>query len=431
MFKVGAPVEGQDFIGRSDEIERVVSAMKSGNNISIYGMSRIGKSSIVKEIISRAKNSDLFQKVPLFFEYRLTQDKNIRFYFFEDLKDFILDKIGEYTGEENSDLESLKRLIARIEKGLDNREVNHERFIRMCDKLTTFYDNDLWIIVDEMDYANSAFGDYIQKVREIVNSSDKVHIINISRHSLSSIFPLNGNGSNYPGIISQNIPIVGFSEEDMSSFKERFTATVGSETTEAVWDNIIKYAGNMPYFLALLANGIIENKKLSLADIAENPYGKYMETLKHWYQALYSDNMLENAIKYIENPEQAETKNLRVFGIIQGEKFAVPWFADYIQNQNITEQTSGLLGQYVELQTRIHILLEQRNKILPGIMRDREALKTVDMSVGELEAMDIKIECMKTLNDKNTSVTIVPSVEEINTFDTKIRDINDLFERLS
>lgn len=431
MFQAGAPVEGQDFIGRSAEIARVISAMQSGNNISIYGMARVGKSSIVKEIIRRAKSSNLFQKVPLFFEYRLTQDKNIRFHFFEDLKDFILDKTEEYGEEENSDIQSLKRLISRVEKGLENKEVNHERYIRMCDKLTTLYDNDLWIIIDEMDYANSAFGDYIQKIREIVNSSDRVHIINISRHSLSSIFPINGNGSNYPGIVSQNIPIVGFSEEDMASFKETFAAAIGNETAEAIWDSMIQYAGNIPYFLALLANGIMENKDVSLADIAENPYGKYMETLNQWYQALYSDNMLENAMKYIANPQQAEAKNLRVFGIVQGETFAVPWFAEYIQKQNTAEQTSGLLGAYVEFQTKIHILLEQGNKILQGIMRDRETLKNVNVSLGELEAMNIKIECMKTLRDKNTFVRILPSVEEINTFDTKIRNINDLFERLS
>lgn len=429
MFKVGAPVVGEDFIGRDKEIERIISAMKSGNNISVYGMARIGKSSIIKEIMRRANNTEIFPKKPLFFEYRLTQDKNIRYHFFEDLKDFIIDMIDDYDGEEQTKIESLKRLIGRLDGGQNEKEVSHERYIRLCNKITELYDNDIWIILDEMDYANTAFGSYIQKIREIV-TADRVHVINISRHSLTSIFPSHGNGSNYPGVVTQNIPIVGFSEDDMISFKERFTAVIGTENADAIWENMIEYAGNVPYFLALLTNEISANKNAPICDVAENPYGKYVETLKYWYQSLYSDNMLDNAIRHIENPSQAETTNLRVFGIIQNGKFSVPWFSRYIQMQNNAEQSSGLMDEYCEIQTRIPVLLTRGNNISQGVMRDREALRRINTCLRELESMNAKIECMRVLNEKDTFVRIMPSVEEVNFFDTKIRDINDFFEQL-
>lgn len=429
MFKVGAPVVGEDFIGRNNEIERIISAMKSGNNISVYGMARIGKSSIIKEVLRKANDTEIFPKKPLFFEYRLTQDKNIRYHFFEDLKDFIIDMVDEYNGEEQAKVDSLKRLLMRLDGGQNEKEVSHERYIRLCNKITELYDNDIWIILDEMDYANTAFGSYIQKIREIV-TADRVHVINISRHSLTSIFPAHGNGSNYPGVVTQNIPIIGFSEEDMISFKERFTAEIGTEKADTIWENMIEYAGNVPYFLALLTNEIISDENAVICDIAENPYGKYAETLKYWYQSLYSDNMLDNAISLIENPSQAETTNLRVFGIIQNGKFSVPWFSRYIQMQNNAEQSSGLMKEYYEIQTRIPVLLSRGNNISQGVMRDRETLKRINTCLRELEAMNSKIECMRVLNEKDTFVKIMPSVEEVNFFDTKIRDINDLFEQL-
>lgn len=429
MFKVGAPVTGEDFIGRETEIERIVSAIKSGNNISVYGMARIGKTSIIKEIVRRASATDIFQKTPMFFEFRLTKDKNIRYHFFEDLKDFILDKVEEYDGEETNQINSLKRLISRVEDGQDEKMVNHERYIRMCSKITKLYDNDIWIILDEMDYANTAFGSYIQKIRELV-TTDRVHVINISRHSLTSIFPAHSEGSNYPGVVTQNIPIIGFSQNDTCSFKDRFNTITGLKNADTIWDSMIKYTGNVPYFLALLSNEISANNVQTIADIAENPYGKYMETLKYWYQSLYSDNMLDNAIKYIEDPIQANTKNLLVFGIIQDGTFSVPWFADYIQTQSEMGQPSDLMDEYYEMQTQIPVLLTRGKNVSQGVMRDRETLKRINVCIQELESMESKIECMRVLNEKNTFVRIVPSVEEINLFDTKIRDINDYFEQL-
>lgn len=429
MFKVGDPVAGENFIGRESEIKRIVSAMKSGNNISVYGMARIGKSSIIKEIVSRANDTSIFPQKPLFFEYRLTQDKNIRYHFFERLKNFIKKLVDKYVGEKTDGIEYLKFIIECAENDLKVNEVNHEDYREMCSIITELYDNDIWIILDEMDYANAAFGSYIQKIREIV-TTDRIHVINISRHSLSSIFPINGNGSNYPGVISQNIPIVGFSKEDMSSFKERFTIEIDRENAGEIWESMIKYAGNIPYFLALLSNEIITNKEIIISDIAENPYGKYMETLKYWYQSLYSDNMLDNAIKYIEDPTQANTKNLLVFGIIQDGAFSVPWFSSYIQMQSETEQPSDLMDEYYEIQTRIPVLLTRGKNVSQGVMRDRETLKRINICIQELESMESKIDCMRVLNEKNTFVRIVPSVEEINLFDTKIRDINDYFEQL-
>ncbi len=430
MFKnVGAIVQGEDFIGRNEEIDRIISAMKVKNNISIFGMSRIGKSSIVKEMIRRVNSSSIFPKKPFFFEYRLTQDKSIRINFFEKFKNFIMDISNEYCGEETYEIEELKDLIEEIERGLEKDKVHHECYISACEIITRLYDNDIWIILDEMDYANTAFGTNIQSVREIINS-DRVRVINISRHSLASIFPIDGNGSNYPGVISVNIPIKGFSDEDMATFKQRFALEIGAEKVEEIWDDLLAYAGNVPFFLSLLANSAMENSGDSLTDIAENPYGKYMETLKYWYQALYSDNMLENAIKFIEDPQQPEAKNLRVFGIVQDGKFSVPYFPAYIKQQNASMQSKGMLEEYLDFQTEIDVLIMRGKSLLQGMMRDKGTLKSVNMYLKELEAMKAKIECMKTLDEKDTFVRITPSIEEINTFDMEIRKINDFFEQL-
>jgi len=280
-----------------------------------------------------------------------------------------------------------------------------------------------------MDYANTAFGSYIQKIREIVNT-DRVHVINISRHSLASIFPAYGNGSNYPGVITQNFPIIGFSETDIAAFREHFINKLKMENATGLWEETLEYAGNVPYFMALLGNGILESPTAAISDIAKNPYGKYMETLKYWYDSLYSDNMLENTLKYIESEGKTEATNLRVFGIVRNGSFTVPQFAVYVQERAAIEQADGLIDDYTKLLPKIDGLSNQGQALLQGILRDDKALKLTDGYLKELSAMKLKIECMKALQEKNTFVKLEPSIEEHNMFVMRLREINGVFEGL-
>ena len=83
MFKVGPPVTGKDFIGRDDEMSTVLSAMRNGNNISIYGMARIGKTSLIKEAMRRIEEQpDILPLPASFFRFSLTREKENRFDFF-------------------------------------------------------------------------------------------------------------------------------------------------------------------------------------------------------------------------------------------------------------------------------------------------------------------------------------------------------------
>jgi Cdc6-like AAA superfamily ATPase len=54
FFNRAGPVEGQDFIGRSLFLQKLTRTLSAGSHVGMYGLRKVGKTSIIRELISRS-----------------------------------------------------------------------------------------------------------------------------------------------------------------------------------------------------------------------------------------------------------------------------------------------------------------------------------------------------------------------------------------
>ena len=428
MFKVGPPVTGKDFIGRDDEMSTVLSAMRNGNNISIYGMARIGKTSLIKEAMRRIEEQpDILPLPASFFRFSLTREKENRFDFFNELFYFFLDRCTEEQQSDRRIAQSVKQLTADN----NNQRVSHAHHISFYKRYFELHKEEVWIVIDEMDYANEALGSCIEDLREILNAfPDNIHVINISRLSLTAIFPRDTPGSNYPGVISKNIAIRGFDKKGMEKYRtalENKAAEENMTLTEEMWNALLYYGGCIPYYLAILSNQLLETPSTDPDKLYLNT--KYAETLNYWYQSLCERKLYDNAIDFIEGEENVDIQDLTVYGIIENGEFTIPYFKEYLLC-HLNPEEYGLVDSYTDLLPQIEILLTLGNNIRHGVFRDPPELKKIQKQIHELQAMETKISCCKKLNELNTFVKMDISINEVNAFKNTINSINRFFESL-
>ena len=247
MFVVGPCAVEKDFIGREEDIQKLTGYIRDMKNISITGLPRIGKSSLVKEVIRRM-NEGSNEEDPLFFEFSLTRQAENKEYFYMALDAFLEDEIEAY----NSDLmNSFQRMKARY-------GTSHQFYTMLYAKLYNMSKRPLYIVIDELDYAHESLGREIQNIREICICSC-IRIITISRHSLPTIFPLGNEGSNFPGIFTEKIDMKGFTPEDVNAFRERFSTSYQGPI-EPAWEKIGYYCGNIPILMSIFANKLLEDE---------------------------------------------------------------------------------------------------------------------------------------------------------------------------
>jgi len=71
---VGAPAEGNDFFGRTKEIERAIELLEDGNNLILAAPRRVGKSSFARKLIEEMNNGNTYAfRSPLLRDYWYNQ----------------------------------------------------------------------------------------------------------------------------------------------------------------------------------------------------------------------------------------------------------------------------------------------------------------------------------------------------------------------
>lgn len=65
-FRFGRIVTGDEFVDREDEIAKMMSAIKSGTSVVLYSHRRMGKSSLLAEVMRRHKGEFVFAHVDLY-----------------------------------------------------------------------------------------------------------------------------------------------------------------------------------------------------------------------------------------------------------------------------------------------------------------------------------------------------------------------------
>ena len=416
MFIVGTPVTGEDFIGREEDVSALTRYIKDDHNIAICGLPRIGKTSLVKEVIRRFQSLD-DDSSPLFFEYTLTRNPENRSGFYQSLENYLETLIPEDNDE----------LLAKLEKIRAKERKTYRSYIELYKRISSEEPRTLYIVIDELDYAHESLRGEIQNIRELGSQTDSIRLITISRHSLTSIFPLGSDGSNFPGIFNNPISLKGYSASDVALFKDTLYSVLRSSRPleegrwEKIWETIRYYCGNVPILLAIFASRLQDDIRDG-PDIDYQSYisrsGQHYACLYYWFQSLCERKLMNQVRRFMDSGGQdAGPGDLAELGILEEKRFAIPYLNEFIQQISDVDSME-LHGDYRSLSEDVRFIMDRASEIARELQgTDRSTYRELQKGIEELKAIRAKIEFIRTLDDLHSElVTPDVSLEELNRF---------------
>ena len=383
--KGGRPVTGERLVGREMEIERVMRDFlfdQDGNNMALYGLPRIGKTSIAKEVIRRYladvnKQDNIF---PLFLDLNPVKGWSVAQIYF-----FILNGIWEEleareVGE--GILSYLKEPLAEIKQNLQDGNVDvslivttFQNFFLRCQRRGI----SLRIVLDEYDSVMPTFlssngildtvglNAFNAAMRSIIDD-DKydTRMLFITRNRLSEMEP-KGVSSRLTGVCGEPLMIKPFSQNDVNEYWARLSKfdTEGL-ITDLHKEKIAYYAGsNYPYWMNLV-NGILFNAAytgkndaettLEVAIAIRDEYKSVLDMLDASRYLDGSEGTLRSkliqvvlGIKY--DVQQTDIDRLMNYGVLESGddnsfKAISPFFHDYLDFQNMQTPVWKHLGRF-------------------------------------------------------------------------------------
>lgn len=322
----GTPVVGKRFFGREEEIQLIQSRIfqESGyGSLSIYGLPRIGKTSLILEAINHASSIIIKQN---FIVFRIDIGAFISVHtLFKSILINIIEKAEEIKLQNNNVI--LHNIIQRIHNVVENSIISFDdlRFI-----FRTLKKNNIRIvcILDEFDagrYLFSGMPQLFHWLRELSSNPEfKAAIVLISKRRLQDVARLCGYNSDYWANVLMSINLRSFSDDEVGIFFKKLKQN-HIEINEETQNEIIMICGGHPYLLDAFAyhayekviRGNIVNSELvrSILNRITRHYFDQVNTI------LKDSTMLSKTIQILVGPSWDVTQNdveeLIDYGIIK------------------------------------------------------------------------------------------------------------------
>lgn len=382
--KRGCPVTGETFVGREQEIGRIMRDFlgSDGNNMAVYGLPRIGKTSIVKEVIRRYQESaDIKDSIcPVYLNLISVKGFTVVQIYY-----YILDGIWTILEEremEESDLSYIRKPIEDVITYLQNGErvdpslavTSFQNFFYRCQRKGL----SLRVVLDEYDSVMPTFihqnvldtiglNAFNGAMRNIIDE-DKydTRILFITRNRLSEMEPA-GVSSRLTGVCGEPLMIKPFSQNDV----EEYWGKLSRYDTDGIINKIHKekiayYAGsNYPYWMNLV-NDILfnavscgENETETTLKVAIAIRDEYKSVLDMLDASRYLDSgdgslrsklfQIVLGINYDVQPTDID--RLMNYGLLERDgdnsfKAISPFFHDYLDFQNMQTPVWQHLGRF-------------------------------------------------------------------------------------
>lgn len=296
-FLENIQVVGEGYIGRHETIsyiKRILSKNSRDGGVVISGLTRMGKTSLVKKCFKDAETEGLLKENHIVaFELTIStiQDFSV---FLMNLTDEISDILEEqeyldYKFERLFQEASKARKIKKSERIYEQDKVI-KRIFKHLKKMGI----KAVILLDEFDDAGRMFcfhGDDLstnfQKFRDYASEADyNVTFILTSRISISQIDASLPSGSNLRGVFSEKV-LVGFTDKEREEFFEKIKEC-GVPLTDQQKEEVVWYAGRSPFLFSKLACGIlntdekIDCRSISVRDVfvdCKNDFNDYFDAL--------------------------------------------------------------------------------------------------------------------------------------------------------
>ena len=316
----GKIVSGERFIGRNDQIniirQRVLGSEYS--NLSITGLPKIGKSSLVWQCL--VHNREIF-----------ASNKTIVVYY--------------QIGSTRSSLEFFKKLVFKTDEEIQDLFESDEKYQKFCLPLikdlkgTSDIENvtdivekyfkklrrwgyKIIMILDEFDHAQDIFelADF-QELREISYEPEtKICLITCSRKTLDEIETKDGKLSNFARIFS-DCQLKMFSNNDVTLYWERVKGSFDIDNNHKI---LVKYlVGNHPWLMDVVNDYYYMHKddNLSIDDKFNGVKLPLMQGLDDMVSTLEKEHLLNAAIQLVIGPYYDVTlvqiEKLLLYGFIK------------------------------------------------------------------------------------------------------------------
>lgn len=318
---LGKIVSGPRFVGRNDILatikQRVLGVEFS--NISIVGLPKIGKSSLVWECLMQNRRELIPQKTIIVY-YQMGSTRT-SFDFFK--------KLLAKTDDEFCDMYEDEKYSKYAQTIVDSAK-NTDSFDELTDNLEHYYKKlrkwgyKVIVILDEFDHAQDIFelADF-QELREIsYEPESKICIVTCSRKTLSEIESnaKDGKLSNFARIFS-DCPLKVFNEADVVQYWERVSSSFKADNEHKT---LVEYlVGNHPWLMDVVNDYYFThiNDNLTSVDMLNGIKLSLMQGLDEMMSTLEKENLLNAAIQLVIGPyddvTQLQVEKLLSYGFIR------------------------------------------------------------------------------------------------------------------
>ncbi len=334
VFQIGREVTGESFIGRKKETRDIANRVLTKgiyHSLSIVGLTRVGKSSIIKNAVKEhiANAHGVIYVKMVMSEY----DNYIVFW--KMLAECIQDQVETVFHIQD---ERMKNAFDRINKctvSEDSFAVIDSGLSRIFLQLSQ-YDVTVLIILDEFDAARNLFKHKttnFEFLRTVSSSADyTVSVILISRRSLYIIEECSLENSTFHGVFDV-MTINVFNDEDMEEYYamlSQYDITLDDMQKE----KLNYYCGRIPYLLSIFGHDIVHQilngEQFAIEEIFHNRYvmiREYYDDVKN--QIIYDH--FEDSLYFIlgKEPDRCRAEDtsplmaMGILSVIDGKYIAI------------------------------------------------------------------------------------------------------------
>ena len=316
----GGIVINERFIGRKKEIESIQNRLlgTSFGNISIVGLPRVGKSSLVWNAVFLQKEI-LLQKqiIPIWISFGEYDS------IYETLDEIIFE-IGDVLSNHHTKIE-LQEISNKIKTS--DSSVEKRRYIKRYFKFIKQIGFRIIIALDEFDNAQKILSlQDFQFLRELSYSIEtKIGLITISRKSIQELEPDNGALSNFYQIFT-DLRLKLFSKTDIEMYWYRIES-LGLNISLDYKLDLYEYCGHHPYLLDVLNHQVfnqitqtdIDLKDTfikNIDDLRLKLYNEFEAILKLMSFEGLGDKLMQMVVGPVYDINQRETEKLLKYDIV-------------------------------------------------------------------------------------------------------------------
>lgn len=325
IFVVGTMVSGESFFGRKSEInelQRMVFDKKGA--VSLVGIPRIGKSSLVRAVYDSNKKNEKLICAWL----DMSPCKNV-FEFLKKLANEIKKEIQKKKDLWNDSFENFYREIDEVDAEFFGWYLRLSS--RLEDVLTEINENNhkTVLVIDEFDAVEKLFGQessYYSFLRSIFYNPDYAASgLLISRRRLQLIETKCEYISSFPGIFKE-MPLYAFNAGDMKIFYEKLT-DCGIRLQDTEKEELEQYTGNVPYLCCMFADCMVKHlsdtgNRISIIEAFQECLPQINDYYENLLERLEEDGYKEMAYilsafsKFPANMTNRDIENLKTMGVI-------------------------------------------------------------------------------------------------------------------